>query len=159
MWVKRHRNASADWICSQTQIVKYVQEQPRRFQPLIEMDLFADVHVDVSPSTDAEPSASQDRICRQCACEILLWGLKDWWIRERKKGYLEDAIMQRKDCPNGGSCTTQKDFGSFFRLPNVFKDIDFQFTAHAKECELSYTPYFDFCLNSTLSSQSHLCSA
>jgi len=91
-------------------IVKHVEEQPRQFRPLIELDLFADVHVDVGPSTDADRSESQERICRQCACEILLWGLKDWWIRERKKGFLEDSVMQRKDCPNGSNCVTQKDF-------------------------------------------------
>jgi len=35
--------------------------------------------------------------------------LKDWWIRERQKGFLEEGLMNRHDCPEGSSCTVHKD--------------------------------------------------
>jgi E3 ubiquitin-protein ligase CHFR len=36
-----------------------------------------------------------------CAAEVLLYGLKDWWIRERKKGLLDPSLADRPDCPDG----------------------------------------------------------
>jgi len=81
----------------------------------------------------------RNKICRHCAAEILLWGLKDWWIRERRKGFLEEQIANRLNCPEGNICARQKDdHGKYlasvvsfltFRLPRactrvwVFFDI------------------------------------
>lgn len=82
----------------------------RQFAPLIESDLFVDVH-GVAGGTDPDPSAPRNRICRMCATEILLWGLREWWIQERKKGFLEGDVMKRPDCAEGGTCSRQKDHG------------------------------------------------
>ncbi|KAF8158272.1 hypothetical protein B0H34DRAFT_708115 [Crassisporium funariophilum] len=90
------------------EIVQYIQKQPRGFATLIELDLFSDIH-GVTPGTEPNPEAPRNRICRLCAAEVLLWGLKDWWIRERQKGFLEEAVTNRKDCPQGITCTRQKE--------------------------------------------------
>ncbi|KAI0670758.1 hypothetical protein C8Q78DRAFT_1031781 [Trametes maxima] len=90
------------------EIVAYIQGQPRQFAPLIELDLFVDLHP-VPGGVDPDPNAPRTRICRMCAAEVLLYGLRDWWIRERKKGFLEEQVMARPDCPQGSQCLRQKD--------------------------------------------------
>lgn len=87
-----------------------ILRSPRQFAPLIELDLFVDVH-GVTPGTDTDPSAPRSRICRMCATEVLLWGLREWWIQERKKGYLDETIIRRPDCPQGSLCIRQKEHG------------------------------------------------
>lgn len=89
------------------QIVEYIQSQPRGFTPLLEQDIFNDVHV-VPAGPEPNLEGPRNSICRICATEILLWGIRDWWIRERKKGIVEDG---RKDCPDGSGCDRQKDNG------------------------------------------------
>jgi hypothetical protein len=101
------------WINSDAQVVAMISSMPRQFAPLIESDLFMDVHP-VSPGVDPDPTAPRNRICRMCATEVLLWGLKEWWVQERKKGFLEDHIAKRPDCPDGGGCGRQKDAGELF---------------------------------------------
>jgi hypothetical protein len=69
----------------------------------------------VSPgagSAEPDPEAPRTRICRHCATEVLLWGLKDWWIRERQRGFVEEEIMKREDCPEGERCGSQHVLGS-----------------------------------------------
>src|SRR6267154_2250485 len=95
---------------SSTQIVAYVQTQPAGFKSLIEQELFVDLH-GVAPGADPNPDAPRSRICRLCATEILLWGLKDWWVRERQKGFLDESVSNRPDCPEGTGCSKQKDLG------------------------------------------------
>ncbi|KAI0822303.1 hypothetical protein BC628DRAFT_1327582 [Trametes gibbosa] len=90
------------------EIVAHIQGQPRQFAPLIELDLFMDLHP-VSGGIDPDPNAPRTRICRVCAAEVLMYGLRDWWIRERKKGFLEENVMARPDCPHGSQCARQKD--------------------------------------------------
>ncbi|EAU85893.1 hypothetical protein CC1G_02916 [Coprinopsis cinerea okayama7 len=94
------------------EIITHTLAQPRGLQPFLESDAFLDVHGGV---LDAIPQGPFNRICRVCAAEALLWGLKDWWIRERQKGHLDTAILGRPDCPDGNACQRQKE------------------TAHAKE--------------------------
>lgn len=89
-----------------------IQRSPRQFAPLTESDLFVDVH-GVAPSTDTDPSAPRNRICRVCATEILLWGLREWWIQERKKGFLDETVMKRPDCAQGSLCPRQKEHGTW----------------------------------------------
>lgn len=74
------------------------------------MDLFVDMH-NVSGGTDPDASAPRQRICRICAAEVLLYGLREWWIRERRKGFLDpDTDMaKRKDCTEGRECRRQND--------------------------------------------------
>ncbi|KAF8914897.1 hypothetical protein CPB85DRAFT_1218554 [Mucidula mucida] len=86
------------------EIVIHIQSQPLKFQPLIDQDIFADSN-QVAPGVDPDPSAERRRICRMCATEVLFYGLKDWWVRVRS------LDPSRKDCPEGGSCTRQKDLG------------------------------------------------
>jgi E3 ubiquitin-protein ligase CHFR len=81
---------------------------PLQFAPLIESDLFVDVH-GVAPGADPDSTAPRNRICRMCATEVLLWGLREWWIHERKKGFLGEAILKRPDCPEGCMCSRQKE--------------------------------------------------
>ncbi|KIL67897.1 hypothetical protein M378DRAFT_177137 [Amanita muscaria Koide BX008] len=89
------------------EIITHIQAQPRGFHPLIELELFSDVH-GVASGIDPDPASPRNRICRMCAAEVLLYGLKDWWIRERQKGFLEENVLSRKDCPEGSACTQQK---------------------------------------------------
>ncbi|KIM89127.1 hypothetical protein PILCRDRAFT_768313 [Piloderma croceum F 1598] len=95
------------------EIVTNLQSQPTGFKLLIELELFVDLH-GVAPGVDPNPDAPRTKICRLCAAEILLWGLKDWWVRERQKGYLDESVSKRKDCPEGSECSKQKDLGWCF---------------------------------------------
>ncbi|KAI0304462.1 hypothetical protein B0F90DRAFT_1809281 [Multifurca ochricompacta] len=92
------------------EIVQHILAQPRKFAPLIELDLFVDVH-SVSPGPEPGLDAPRQRICRMCATEVLLYGLKDWWVRERKKGFLDASIAERPDCLDGPTCRRQKEHG------------------------------------------------
>ncbi|KAG7088296.1 hypothetical protein E1B28_012306 [Marasmius oreades] len=99
------------------EIINHIKAQPRQFAPLIEQDLFVDGALELEP----HPEASREKICRRCATEVFLWGLKEWWIRERQKGFVEGRFAHRKDCPEGADCTRQKDLGeSCFLLFMVF---------------------------------------
>ncbi|TFY83421.1 hypothetical protein EWM64_g600 [Hericium alpestre] len=89
-------------------IVEHIQSQPRKFAPLIERDLFVDVY-NVVPGPDPGIDTPRQRICRVCAAEVFLYGLKDWWIRERNKGFLEPSVTERPNCPNGNDCLRQKE--------------------------------------------------
>ncbi|KAG9315829.1 hypothetical protein JVU11DRAFT_3478 [Chiua virens] len=89
-------------------IVQHLQSQPNEFRSLIESELFVDMH-SVAAGTDDNPTAPRTRICRHCSTEVLLSGLRDWWIRERHKGHLDAAIANRPDCEEGLSCSRQKD--------------------------------------------------
>lgn len=127
------------------QIVAYYQSRPNKFAPLIEMDLFTDIHgvpappyypsrsssrASASSSSSANedtrhihnppaPDANRQRICRLCAAEVLLYGVKDWWVRERRKAVKDGKLPERKDCEHGRDC----------------EDVDDP--AHAKECKLT----------------------
>ena len=90
------------------QIVQHIQKQPGGFRALVELDLFSDIHA-VAPSGQVTPDAPRNRACRSCAAEIFLWGLRNWWTRERQKGFLEEELMRRKDCPEGSLCARQRD--------------------------------------------------
>lgn len=79
---------------------------------MLELDLFTDVH-GVAAGADPDLNAPRSRICRLCATEVLLWGIRDWWIRERQKGFLEESVLSRKDCPEGSGCGRQKDLGMY----------------------------------------------
>ncbi|KAL0961296.1 hypothetical protein HGRIS_006255 [Hohenbuehelia grisea] len=90
------------------EIITHIQSQPDGFKPLIEMELFMDIH-GTGVVQDTDPDAPKNLICRLCAREVLLWGIGDWWVRERQKGFLEEHVMARKDCPDGAQCGHQKD--------------------------------------------------
>ncbi len=82
---------------------------PRQFAPLLEAELFVDMY-NVVPGEDVDHSASRNRICRLCATEVMLWGLRAWWLQERKKGLLEESVLKRPDCPEGRMCELQRDY-------------------------------------------------
>ncbi|TEB39720.1 hypothetical protein FA13DRAFT_1703947 [Coprinellus micaceus] len=87
-------------------IIAHLQQQPRTFIPLIESDVFSEIH-----GGGPTPQGPFNRICRACASDVLLWGLKDWWIRERRNGLLDQAVLSRPDCAQGSQCPRQKDAG------------------------------------------------
>ncbi|KAI1789634.1 hypothetical protein LXA43DRAFT_892625 [Ganoderma leucocontextum] len=89
------------------EIVQHIQNQPGQFAPLIAQEMFMDVHP-VASGIDPDPRAPRRKICRVCAAEILLYGLREWWVRERKKGFLEPHVLARPDCPDGSQCPRQK---------------------------------------------------
>lgn len=91
------------------EIVNMISRTPRGFTPLIEAELFTDVHA-VAGGVDPDPTAPRNKICRVCASEVLLWGLRDWWVQERKKGFLEEEVTKRPDCPDGPTCNVQKTY-------------------------------------------------
>nr|GAT60124.1 predicted protein [Mycena chlorophos] len=90
-------------------IVTHILLQPRGFLPLIEQELFVDVHSSAG-GTDPDPQAPRNKICRQCAAEVFLYGLRDWFLRERSKGFLEEAVLRKKDCVDGAECRRQQEF-------------------------------------------------
>ncbi|KLO16760.1 hypothetical protein SCHPADRAFT_822691 [Schizopora paradoxa] len=94
------------------EIVQSFSSKPNGFAPMFDADLFTDIH-NVSPGgPDPNPSAPRQKICRLCASEVMLYGLRDWWIEERRKGFLEGPMVDRKDCPDGRHCRKQQDLGS-----------------------------------------------
>ncbi|KAF7365036.1 hypothetical protein MVEN_00374700 [Mycena venus] len=95
------------------EIVTHIQAQPRAFLPLIQLELFVDVHA-VPAGVDPDPEAPRTRICRHCASEVFLYGLRDWFLRERQKGFLEESVTSRKDCEDGSECSRQRDLGWFY---------------------------------------------
>lgn len=109
-FVSLHRNLD---VTNLSQILQYILSQPRMFAPLIELDLFLDVH-NVPAGPEPGIDTPRERICRMCATEVLLYGLKDWWVRERKKGFLDTSVTERPDCPEGPTCRRQKEQGMFF---------------------------------------------
>ncbi|KAK0201854.1 hypothetical protein DFS33DRAFT_1350575 [Desarmillaria ectypa] len=100
-------------------IVTHIQSQPHGFQQLLKLELFRDVHP-VAAGTDTDPAAPRQKICRACATEVLLWGLKDWWLRERQKGIAEGHIPCREDCPEGGRCSRQTDVDHAKEFNHIF---------------------------------------
>ncbi|KAL1745127.1 hypothetical protein HDZ31DRAFT_63458 [Schizophyllum fasciatum] len=102
------------------EIVMHVQTQPRGFQPLVEQGLFMDSPG--LPPSNAPADAPRRRICRVCASEILLWGIRDWWVRERSKGFLEEHILARKDCPQGTACENQKNMAHAREFNHIFAE-------------------------------------
>ncbi|KAJ7442637.1 hypothetical protein FB451DRAFT_1297091 [Mycena latifolia] len=90
------------------EIVNHIQAQPRGFLPLIQLELFVDIH-SLPAGIDPDPEAPRNRICRQCAAEVFLFGLRDWFLRERQKGFLEESVLSRKDCMKGAECDQQND--------------------------------------------------
>ncbi|KAF9454800.1 hypothetical protein P691DRAFT_804160 [Macrolepiota fuliginosa MF-IS2] len=104
------------------EIVSYLQSQPRGFQPLIEANTFSDIH-GVAGGIDPNPNSPRTNICRLCAAEVFLWGLKGWWIRERQKGFLEPTVASRNDCPNGSTCAHQKDLVHAREFNHIFASL------------------------------------
>lgn len=71
-----------------------------------------------APTSSANPSAAlprRRRVCRECATEIFIHGLKDWWAREMAttlgKERLPAWVTARKMCENGEGCTEQGSYG------------------------------------------------
>lgn len=92
--------------CTTVQIIEHIQLFPRKFAPLIEQEVFVDIH---GTPVGNPPEAPRSRICRGCAGTLLLWGLRDWWARERQKGHLPQAVSIRPDCDDGANCRRQHD--------------------------------------------------
>jgi len=94
------------------QIITYLQSQHTGFWRL--SDDFGTLHR-IAALRESN-SGSSKLICRLCAAEVFFWGLRDWWIRERQKGFLEPDITGRPDCPGGDACVHQKDPGAMPHL-------------------------------------------
>jgi E3 ubiquitin-protein ligase CHFR len=101
----KHARLLPSGLTSQSQIIIHIQSQPEAFAPLIELNLFA------APGTDPNPESPRNLICRMCAADVLLWGLREWWIRERQKGFLSEDVLKRQDCSQGQQCDRQNDLG------------------------------------------------
>ncbi|KAF9778622.1 hypothetical protein BJ322DRAFT_1091620 [Thelephora terrestris] len=92
------------------EIVQHIQNTPEQFTPLFDQDLFTEIH-GVAGGADPDPAAPRQKICRWCATEVFLWGIRDWWILERRKGRVSATILGKPDCAGGKSCRNQKDPG------------------------------------------------
>ena len=127
---------------------------------MIELELFVDVHP-VPGGVDPNPNAERQRICRVCASEVLLYNLRDWWVRERKKGFLEEHVSRRPDCPDGAGCGRQKDGGERSSCSAVWSVLGWLLTnwifysAHARECEYTDGSIEALSLTRISYSQSH----
>ncbi|KEP53223.1 putative RING finger protein [Rhizoctonia solani 123E] len=57
------------------------------------------------------PPSRRRRICRECATEVFLSGLKDWWAREMRtpigKERLPVWVVSRQVCGSGDACAEQ----------------------------------------------------
>lgn len=71
-----------------------------------------------------------------CATEIFLWGLREWWVRERQKGFLDETVMNRKDCADGTGCGRQSWLGKLASVILAFLPCSsYTCIAHARECQ------------------------
>jgi hypothetical protein len=93
-------------------IARLLRASPRGFTPLFERGLFGD-------ADPGAPEAPRSAVCRNCAAEVLIWGIRAWWVRERARGAIMSDVLARPDCPQGRACMRQQG------------DL-----AHAKECTL-----------------------
>jgi hypothetical protein len=74
--------------------------------------------------TSAAPATvpRRRRICRECATEVFVHDLKDWWAREMRTTLgmerLPVWVVGRKMCESGEGCTEQENYGAsrVFRL-------------------------------------------
>lgn len=87
------------------EILAHVQTSPRGLLPLLESEVFSENN----GGLESVPQGPYNRICRMCSAEVLLWGLRDWWTRERQTGQLDAAVLGRPDCPDGNRCLRQKE--------------------------------------------------
>ncbi|KAH6912790.1 hypothetical protein BKA70DRAFT_1370273 [Coprinopsis sp. MPI-PUGE-AT-0042] len=94
------------------EIIAHLLSQPRGLLPLLESDAFSEIN---GSGPENVPQGPHNRICRVCAYEVLIWGMREWWVRERQKGLLDPSILRRPDCHEGSRCQRQRE------------------TAHAKE--------------------------
>ncbi|KZS93432.1 hypothetical protein SISNIDRAFT_485680 [Sistotremastrum niveocremeum HHB9708] len=92
-------------------IAEHILSLPQGFTPLIESGIFNDLYMysNSEPQQDPDPSAPRRNICRLCAAEVFFWGLKDWWIRERRKGLLSSDLLNRPNCASYPACSRQSD--------------------------------------------------
>jgi hypothetical protein len=65
------------------------------------------------PTTEPSRGPQLHKICRTCAVQVLIWGARSWWIKERAKavesGELAENVRNRKDCDNMGNCEQEFD--------------------------------------------------
>jgi len=116
------------------EILASILARPDGFQRLIEEDVFVDLYPNANPLHDSDPQAPRQRICRICASEVFIWGLKGWWYQQRISGHVDPEVMGRKDCPDGSSCGEQGS-ASHARQWNHFIDSEFKAsTAKGQEC-------------------------
>ncbi|PPQ66259.1 hypothetical protein CVT24_007277 [Panaeolus cyanescens] len=102
------------------EIIQHIQKLPRGFATLVELDLFSDVHP-VTPGAEPNPDAPRNKICRICAAEVFLWGVKEWWIRERQKRIGGETLALRRDCPDGVHCSKHReDHGRIFSKKQLY---------------------------------------
>lgn len=94
--------------------VSSIINSSKGFAPLFEDGLFGE-------PGDIDVNAPRNKICRSCAADVLIWGIRAWWVRERR-GALSADLLARPDCPDGRRCNRQEDL------------------AHAKECENGLLP-------------------
>ncbi|CAE6527540.1 unnamed protein product [Rhizoctonia solani] len=63
------------------------------------------------------PPSRRRRICRECATEVFLSGLKDWWAREMRtpigKERLPVWVVSRQVCGSGDACAEQMNNGKW----------------------------------------------
>jgi hypothetical protein len=80
-----------------------------------------------SSSTASQPAPSvssaapatvprRRRVCRECATEVFVHGLKDWWAREMRTTLgmerLPVWVVGRKMCDDGEDCNEQGNYGA-----------------------------------------------
>ncbi|QRW27601.1 Zinc finger, C3HC4 type (RING finger) protein [Rhizoctonia solani] len=93
------------------------REQNSSMSPVLVPSFVAPISVPPLTSTSSinpppPPSPPRRRrICRECATEVFLSGLKDWWSREMRtsigKERLPVWVVSRRVCENGETCSEQ----------------------------------------------------
>ena len=97
------------------QIATHIQTQREGFQPLFDEGIFSEIH-NVPAGIDPDPSAPRRYICRVCATEVFLYGLRDWWIRERRKAIKDGVFPQKPNCISGRACESLNDPGAYIHI-------------------------------------------
>lgn len=83
---------------------------------MIDRGLFDDLY-NVGGGDDPDPNAPRQRICWRCSVQVLIYGMREWWIRERRFVIGGGGVLsmdERKDCVDGEHCGRQGDISEWF---------------------------------------------
>ncbi|EJT98826.1 hypothetical protein DACRYDRAFT_118588 [Dacryopinax primogenitus] len=78
---------------------------------LIQPPPASDVPAPMPPQAEMppQPPVYFTRICRDCSEQVFIWGIYDWWVRERSlvEAAIPATVRAKKDCVNGRRCDHQ----------------------------------------------------
>ncbi|KZT51126.1 hypothetical protein CALCODRAFT_512892 [Calocera cornea HHB12733] len=107
----------------------FIPRQPAGAAPAaISIPATAPVNAAAQAPVAQQPSLLFTRICRDCAEGVFMWGIFDWWIRERRAvdGAIPSEVRAKPDCVNGRRCEQQGDVSHCKEFNHICNPIPLQ---------------------------------